>query len=174
MAVKIRLKRVGKKKKPFYRVVVQDSRVAREGKVIEKLGSYDPLQDPPLFEIDQARTRDWISKGAIPSETVAIYLGKLGLIEPIKLNYTVKKETKEEEAKEEVAENKEEGVKEEPATDKKEIQSEQLETKEESAPKEVTAKDEPAVETKEVKAEGSETKEEPTEKKAEVPKEANA
>lgn len=67
--VKIRLKRVGKKKQPFYHVVVADSRKARDGKVIEKIGSYDPMKTPSEVILDVNKAEDWIKKGAKPTDT---------------------------------------------------------------------------------------------------------
>jgi small subunit ribosomal protein S16 len=69
--VRIRLTRLGAKKKPFYRVVVADSRSPRDGRALENLGHYNPMEEPPVLNIDVARADYWISKGAQPSETVA-------------------------------------------------------------------------------------------------------
>ena len=71
MAVRMRLARVGSKKNPIYRVVVADSRSPRDGKFIEILGRYNPQTEPSTIEVDEERVRDWLSKGAQPSETVA-------------------------------------------------------------------------------------------------------
>ncbi|MCL3778627.1 MULTISPECIES: 30S ribosomal protein S16 [unclassified Actinomyces] len=70
MAVKIRLKRMGKKFQPFYRVVVLDGRKKRDGRVIEEIGLYDPMQEPSLIRIDSERVRYWLGVGAQPSDTV--------------------------------------------------------------------------------------------------------
>lgn len=70
MSVKIRLRRFGSKKNPFYRIVVSDSRSARNGKFIEELGYYNPLTEPKLFKIDNEKALDWISKGAKPTDVV--------------------------------------------------------------------------------------------------------
>ena len=70
MAVKIRLKRMGKKFAPFYRVVVLDSRKRRDGRVIEEIGIYDPTQEPSLIKIDGERAKYWLGVGAQPSKTV--------------------------------------------------------------------------------------------------------
>lgn len=70
MAVKIRLKRMGKIHAPFYRVVVVDSRKKRDGRVIEEIGKYDPLQEPSFIEIDSERAQYWLSVGAQPSDAV--------------------------------------------------------------------------------------------------------
>ena len=71
MAVKLRLMRMGKKKQPTYRVVAADSRSPRNGRFIEILGTYDPRQEPSIVKIDTAKAKEWISKGAQPTETVA-------------------------------------------------------------------------------------------------------
>ena len=70
MAVKIRLKRIGKKFSPVYRVVVLDARKKRDGRVIEEIGLYDPMQEPSLIRIDSQRARYWLGVGAQPSDTV--------------------------------------------------------------------------------------------------------
>ncbi len=71
MAVKIRLKRMGKKKAPFYRIVVADARSPRDGRFIEELGYYDPTKDPSVFKIDEELAKKWLGNGAQPTETVA-------------------------------------------------------------------------------------------------------
>ena len=76
MSVVIRMKRAGAKKRPFYRVVVADSRFARDGRYIEQLGYYDPLTDPAKFQIDAEKFASWIRKGARPSESVEIMMAK--------------------------------------------------------------------------------------------------
>ena len=70
MAARIRLARVGSKKNPVYRVVVADSRSPRDGRFIEIIGRYNPQADPSIIELDEAKVRDWMSKGAQPSESV--------------------------------------------------------------------------------------------------------
>jgi small subunit ribosomal protein S16 len=70
MATKIRLARVGSKKNPIYRVVVADARSPRDGRFIEIVGRYNPQTDPSLIELDEAKIRDWISKGAQPTDSV--------------------------------------------------------------------------------------------------------
>jgi small subunit ribosomal protein S16 len=70
MAAKIRLARVGSKKNPIYRVVVADSRSPRDGKFIEIVGRYNPQTEPSTIEIDEAKLKDWISKGAQPTDSV--------------------------------------------------------------------------------------------------------
>jgi len=71
MAVRIRLARMGGKKRPFYRVVVADSQAKRDGKFLEIIGTYDPNQDPAAVRIKQERLQDWLNKGAQPTTTVA-------------------------------------------------------------------------------------------------------
>ena len=71
MAVKLRLTRVGSKKNPIYRVVVADSRSPRDGKFIDIVGRYNPQTEPSLIELDEAKIRDWLGKGAQPTEPVA-------------------------------------------------------------------------------------------------------
>lgn len=70
MAVKIRLKRMGKKKAPFYRIVVADSRSPRDGKFIEEIGTYDPNQEPSLFKVNEDAAKKWLNNGAQPTEVV--------------------------------------------------------------------------------------------------------
>lgn len=70
MAVKIRLRRLGSKKSPFYRIVVADSRRARDGRFIEEIGYYNPLTDPKTVKIDNEKALSWIGNGAKPTETV--------------------------------------------------------------------------------------------------------
>lgn len=76
MAVKIRLKRMGRKKKPFYRVVVADERTSRDGKPIEEVGTYNPLTEPPVIKLDQEKIEKWISQGAKPTPTVSTLIKK--------------------------------------------------------------------------------------------------
>lgn len=78
--VKIRLKRMGAHKKPFYRVVVADSRTPRDGKFIEEIGTYDPLKNPAEIIIDNEAAEKWLSQGAQPTDTVRALLKKSGAI----------------------------------------------------------------------------------------------
>ena len=71
MAVKIRLKRIGAKKAPFYRIVVADSRYPRDGRFIEEIGTYDPSTDPSTFKINEDLAKKWLQNGAQPTEQVA-------------------------------------------------------------------------------------------------------
>ena len=79
--VKIRLKRMGAHKKPFYRVVVADSRTQRDGRFIEEIGYYNPLKDPAEIKIDAEKAQKWLSNGAQPTDTVRALLKKSGCIE---------------------------------------------------------------------------------------------
>ena len=77
--VKIRLKRMGGHKKPFYRIVVADSRNARNGRFIEELGYYDPMVEPPVIKLDGERAEKWLSEGAKASDTVRALMKKSGI-----------------------------------------------------------------------------------------------
>ena len=81
MAVKIRLKRMGAKKRPFYRLVVADSRAARNGAFIDVLGFYNPIAEPVELKIDEEKAIDWLQKGAQPSDTAKTLLKKSGVME---------------------------------------------------------------------------------------------
>ena len=81
MAVKMRLRRMGKKKAPTYRVVVADSRSPRDGRFIEEIGSYNPGTEPATVQIDAEKASKWISNGAVPTETVRSLLKKSGIID---------------------------------------------------------------------------------------------
>ena len=70
MAVKIRLKRMGQKKAPFYRVVVSDARSPRDGRFIEEIGYYDPTKEPSVFKVDEEKAKKWLANGAQPTQTV--------------------------------------------------------------------------------------------------------
>jgi small subunit ribosomal protein S16 len=76
MSVVIRMKRAGAKKRPFYRVVVANSRSPRDGRYIEQLGYYDPLTNPATFQVDADRFANWIRRGALPSESVGVMMAK--------------------------------------------------------------------------------------------------
>ncbi len=80
MAVKIRLRRMGAKKAPFYRVVVADSRSPRDGRFIEEIGYYNPTKDPAEVKIDADKAKTWISNGAQPTDTVKALLKKEGVL----------------------------------------------------------------------------------------------
>ena len=78
--VKIRLRRLGAKKAPFYRIVVADSRYPRDGRFIEEIGTYNPLTDPATVNVDADRAQEWIKKGAQPTDTVCGILKKAGVL----------------------------------------------------------------------------------------------
>lgn len=80
MAVKLRLKRMGAKKAPFYRIVAADSRSPRDGRFLEEVGTYNPLMDPPEIKIDAEKAAKWIQNGAQPTDTVKSILKKSGVI----------------------------------------------------------------------------------------------
>ncbi|HOO91401.1 MAG TPA: 30S ribosomal protein S16 [Syntrophales bacterium] len=82
MALKIRLTRMGAKKKPFYRIVVAENEAPRDGRFIEIVGNYDPMKEPAEINLKEDRVADWLSKGAIPTQTVLSLLNKKGLIVP--------------------------------------------------------------------------------------------
>lgn len=81
MAVKIRLRRMGAKKNPFYRIVVADSRYPRDGRFIEEIGTYDPLKTPADVKIDADKAKQWIANGAQPTDTVKDILKKSSVID---------------------------------------------------------------------------------------------
>ncbi len=80
MAVKIRLRRIGAKKAPFYRIVVADSRYPRDGRFIEEIGYYDPSTEPSTLKVDAEKANKWISTGAQPTDTVKALLKKNGIL----------------------------------------------------------------------------------------------
>jgi small subunit ribosomal protein S16 len=81
MATRIRLRRMGAKKRPFYRVVVADQRSPRDGRFIENIGKYHPLDEPSLIDIDEDKALGWLRKGAQPSQSVQVLLTKTGIWE---------------------------------------------------------------------------------------------
>ena len=80
MAVRIRLRRMGAKKAPFYRIVVADSRSPRDGRFIEEIGYYDPLKNPAVININEEKALDWLSKGARLSDTTKALFKKAGVL----------------------------------------------------------------------------------------------
>ena len=79
MAVKIRLARYGRKKQPFFRIVVADERCSRDGRFLENVGTYNPRIDPPEVAVEKEKVENWLQKGAIPSDTVRSILRKEGV-----------------------------------------------------------------------------------------------
>ena len=84
--LRIRLRRVGKKKQPSYRIVVTDSRAPRDGVYIDQVGFYNPLTDPPTVNLDTEKASKWLANGAQPSEPVQRMLRKVGLLEEVGTN----------------------------------------------------------------------------------------
>ena len=87
MAVKIRLRRMGAKKAPFYRVVVADSRYPRDGRFIEEIGYYNPLEEPAVIKIDMEKAQKWIANGAQPTDTVRVLLKKNEDMDALRRNW---------------------------------------------------------------------------------------
>lgn len=83
MAVKFRLSRFGSKKKPFYRIVVADERSPRDGRFIERVGSYDPLKDPVEIQLNREKIKSWYKKGAKPTKTVENLFKKEGVLKEL-------------------------------------------------------------------------------------------
>jgi small subunit ribosomal protein S16 len=95
MSLKIRMSRGGAKKRPYYRIVVADSRMARDGRFIEKVGSYNPMlakDSPERVKLDQERIKHWLGVGAQPSERVARFLAAVGMMEKPKIPTQTKKD----------------------------------------------------------------------------------
>ncbi|NBK77936.1 30S ribosomal protein S16 [bacterium D16-76] len=80
MAVKIRLRRMGAKKNPFYRIVVADSRFPRDGRFIEEIGYYNPMEEPSVVKLDPEKAKEWIANGAQPTDTVKALFKKHGVL----------------------------------------------------------------------------------------------
>ena len=80
MAVKIRLRRMGQKKAPFYRIIVADSRSPRDGRFIEEIGTYDPSTDPSTFKVDVEAAKKWLANGAQPTDTVSKIFKQAGIV----------------------------------------------------------------------------------------------
>ena len=81
MATRIRLRRMGRRRQPAYRIVVTDKAAPRDGRIIESVGHYDPLTDPATIKVDADRARHWLSVGATPSDTVRSLLKKAGVFD---------------------------------------------------------------------------------------------
>lgn len=79
MAVKIRLKRLGQKKSPFYRIVVADARSPRDGRLIDEIGTYDPNQEPAVVKVDEESAKKWLANGAQPTDTVSRLFKQAGI-----------------------------------------------------------------------------------------------
>ncbi|MDO4679713.1 MAG: 30S ribosomal protein S16 [Aerococcus sp.] len=83
MAVKLRLKRMGSKRNPFYRIVAADARSPRDGRIIEKVGTYNPTTDPETVELNEELALEWLKKGAQPTDTVRDILSKHGVMKQL-------------------------------------------------------------------------------------------
>lgn len=94
MAVKLRLKRMGAKKRPFYRIVAADSRSPRDGKFIELVGTYNPITEPAEIKVNEEIALKWLNNGAIPTDTVRDLLSKQGIMKKFHESKMVKKEGK--------------------------------------------------------------------------------
>ena len=94
MAVKMRLKRMGAKRRPFYRIVVADSRFPRDGRFIETIGTYNPICEPAEIKIDEELALKWLSNGAEPTDTVKNLFKKVGINEKFHKQRNTKKESK--------------------------------------------------------------------------------
>ncbi len=94
MAVKLRLKRMGAKKRPFYRLVAADSRAPRDGRFIEEIGYYNPISTPAEIKIDEDKALAWLSNGAIPTDTVRDLLSREGIMKKFHESKMTKKEDK--------------------------------------------------------------------------------
>ena len=110
MPVRIRLSRGGAKKRPFYRIVVADSRRARDGKFIDQVGTYNPMlpkDSPERVKIDVEKTKDWMAKGAQPSDRVTLFLSNLGVVDKPAITEKTKKHLPKKKAQERLAAAKE-------------------------------------------------------------------
>ena len=110
MPVRIRLSRGGAKKRPFYRIVVADSRRSRDGKFIDQVGTYNPMlpkDSPERIKIDVEKVKDWMAKGAQPSDRVIVFLSNLGVVEKPVITEKTKKHLPKKKAQERLAAAKE-------------------------------------------------------------------
>ena len=98
MAVKMRLKRMGAKKRPFYRIVVADSRSPRDGRFIEEVGYYNPVENPAVVKVNKELALKWLNNGATPTDTVRDILSKEGILKEFHETKMAKKTTKTEKA----------------------------------------------------------------------------
>ena len=142
MPVRIRLSRRGAKKRPFYRIVVADSRRSRDGKFIEKIGTYNPMlkkDNPERVKLDIEKTKEWIAKGAQPSDRVKLFLSNLGVLEKPIITEKTKKHLPKKKTQEKLAAA--EKAKEAPVTEEKEaIPTEQTEISADQTPEADAAK----------------------------------
>ena len=156
MPVRIRLSRGGSKKRPYYRIVIADSRRSRDGKFIEQIGVYNPMlpkENPDRVKLDSDKAKDWLKKGAQPSDRLKTFLSSLGIIEkPIITEKTKKHLPKKKSKEKEDSKPAEDSKKETPSEEKKEnIESKTEESKpaKDSKPAEDSKKETPSEEKKE-------------------------
>lgn len=131
MAVKIRMKRLGAKKAPFYRIVVADSRRARNGRFIEEIGFYNPVSEPRMFRVDADKVKAWMANGAQPSDTIKRLFREYGVMEAegvVASGLSTERKPKAKvvdfaDTKKETAEEKQEAVS-EPASEEEEVKAE--------------------------------------------------
>lgn len=131
MAVKIRMKRLGAKKAPFYRIVVADSRRARNGRFIEEIGFYNPVSEPRMFRVDADKVKAWMANGAQPSDTIKRLFREYGVMEAegvVASGLSTERKPKAKvvdfaDTKKETAEEKQEAVN-EPASEEEEVKAE--------------------------------------------------
>lgn len=154
MALKLRMARGGRRNMPFYRIVVADSRAPRDGKFIEKLGTYNPLvsnDNPNRVVLNIERIKYWLSQGAQPSDRIAMLLGKAGVIDMPKWNDSPKKSAPKAKAQERVKEKEEKAVKAKEAAEAAAAEAEAAKNapapEPEAAPVEEPAAETPAEET---------------------------
>ena len=156
MPVRIRLSRGGSKKRPYYKIVVADSRRSRDGKFIEQIGVYNPMlskENPDRVKLDSDKAKDWLKKGAQPSDRLKIFLSSLGIIEkPIITEKTKKHLPKKKSKEKEDSKPAEESKKETPSEEKKEnteSKTEESKPAKDSKPAEESKKETPSEEKKE-------------------------
>ena len=94
MAVKLRLRRMGAKKRPFYRIVAADSRAPRDGRFIEEIGYYNPIETQAVVKIDEEKAQKWLSEGAIPTDTVRDLFSREGIMKKFHESKSSKKASK--------------------------------------------------------------------------------
>ena len=171
MPVRIRLSRGGSKKRPYYRIVVADSRRSRDGKFIEQIGVYNPMlskENPDRVKLDSDKAKDWLKKGAQPSDRLKIFLSSLGIIEkPIITEKTKKHLPKKKSKEKEDSKPAEESKKETPSEEKKENTESKTE---ESKPAKDSKPAEESKPAKDSKSAEESKKETPSEEKKEEEK----
>jgi ribosomal protein S16 len=169
MPVRIRLSRGGAKKRPYYRIVVADSRRARDGKFIEQIGTYNPMltkDNPERIKVDLDKAKDWIGKGAQPSNRVQLFLSSMGVGEKPIITEKTKKHLPKKKTKEKSEEKPAEAKAEEKPAEAK-AEEKPAEAKAEEKPAEAKAEEKPAEAKAEEKPAEAKAEEKPAEAKAE-------